>query len=60
MIIYYSGVGDKNADPETVLKDEATVMLTFFNSSKRKPEKRFIAIYKKRLKRKKNEERQKT
>lgn len=46
MIIYYSGEAAK-ANPELVLK-HSNLMLTYFKSCIKKPEKRFLKIHKKR------------
>ena len=46
MILYFSGCGYQ---AEKAFK-KTNVMLSFFNSSKNKPEKRFRKIYKKRKK----------
>jgi len=46
MIIYYSGQGTLG-QPERVLKEKANIMLTFIDSCKR-PQKRFLKIYKAR------------
>ena len=54
MIIYYSGEQGVEFRPEKILGRKATIMLTFFDSFK-KPQKRFLSVYKKR---KKNEHRQ--
>lgn len=44
MILFFSGSGSKNDNPERVLKD-ACIMLSYYNNQK-KPEKRFKYIYK--------------
>ncbi len=47
MIIYYSGTAGKHSNPEVYLKkNKANIMLTYFNSTNKKPEKRFLDIYK--------------
>ncbi len=52
MIIYFSGEQEVEKRPEYLLKSKACVMLTFYDNRK-KPEERFLALYKKRLKEKK-------
>ncbi len=52
MIIFYSGCGSRAADPEHILKDEAQIMMTFWEL-KEKRTNRFKRILRKRLKRRK-------
>jgi len=55
MVIYYSGNGGSKADPENVLGDRATIMLTYFKAyvqnAEGKAGGRFAAILEVRRKR---------
>lgn len=49
MIIYYSGLGSKPADPELVLREEANVMFSYANHQKKnKPVPRLRKVLKAR------------
>lgn len=51
MLMYYSGNGCNLSDPETVLRDKARIMLTFFHHTHQETKKlgaRFARVYKAR------------
>lgn len=57
LTIYYSGSGSFDSIPETVIGEDANVMLTYFTSKKSgKPETRFREIHKARVKRNKKQQ----